>query len=166
MDKTDKTNAMRLLDGKKIAYESFSYPAEITDGMQVAAQLGEDARAVFKTLVTVSERGAHFVFCVPVCATLDCKRAAKAAGVKSIAMIRQKELEPLTGYVHGGCSPVGMKKRFPTFLDESARTLEAIYVSAGKTGRQMRLSPAALASFVGASFAPLTARDPASEGGE
>lgn len=152
-----KTNAMRLLDAKKIPYESFSYPPEITDGESVAEQLGEDARAVFKTLVTVSDRGAHFVFCVPVCASLDLKKAAKAAGAKSVAMIRQKELEPLTGYVHGGCSPVGMKKRFPTFIDVSAQDFPQIYVSAGRLGYQMRVPPEALAGFCGAVFAPLRA---------
>ena len=150
-----KTNAMRLLDAKKISYESFSYPPEVTDGEQVAKQLGEDPAAVFKTLVTVSDKGEHFVFCVPVCASLDLKRAAKAAGAKSVAMIKQNELEPLTGYVHGGCSPVGMKKRFATFIDESAQGLSAMYVSAGKLGWQMKLSPASLAGFVGAVFAPL-----------
>ena len=109
----DKTNAMRLLDAKKIPYTPFTYPPEITDGMLVAEQLGEDVRRVFKTLVTVSDKGEHFVFCVPVCASLDLKLAAKAAGAKSVAMIKQKELEPLTGYIHGGCSPVGMKNARP-----------------------------------------------------
>ena len=155
MDK-DNTNAMRLLDAKKIVYESFSYPPEITDGELVAAQLGEDAHAVFKTLVTVTDKGEHAVFCVPVCATLDLKRAAKAAGAKSVAMIKQKELEPLTGYIHGGCSPIGMKKRFRTFIDESAQNFSQIFVSAGRVGRQMKLSPADLATYVGARFAPLT----------
>ena len=96
------------------------------------------------------------MFCVPVCASLDLKLAAKAAGAKSVAMIKQKELEPLTGYIHGGCSPVGMKKRFRTFIDESAQGYEEIYVSAGRVGHQMRLSPLSLATFVGAAFAPLT----------
>ncbi len=153
----EKTNAMRLLDAKKIAYEVFCYPAEITDGEEVARVLGEDAHAVFKTLVTVSDKGEHFVFCVPVCGSLDLKKAAKAAGAKSVAMLKQKDLEPLTGYVHGGCSPVGMKKKLRTFLDESAQNAEQIFVSAGKRGMQMRLSPAALAAYVGARFAPLTA---------
>lgn len=150
-----KTNAMRLLDAKKIPYESFTYPPEITDGELVARELGEDPLSVFKTLVAVSDKGEHLVFCVPVCATLDLKKAAKAAGAKSVAMLRQRELEPLTGYVHGGCSPVGMKKRFRTFLDESAASLCAVYVSAGRLGCQMKLSPAELAKFCGASFAPL-----------
>ena len=151
----DKTNAMLLLDAKKIPYTPFTYPPEITDGMLVAEQLGEDVHRVFKTLVTVSDKGEHLVFCVPVCASLDLKRAAKAAGAKSVAMIKQKELEPLTGYIHGGCSPVGMKKRFRTFIDESAQAYEEIYVSAGRVGHQMRLSPQSLATFVGARFAPL-----------
>ncbi|HIY77530.1 MAG TPA: Cys-tRNA(Pro) deacylase [Candidatus Borkfalkia excrementavium] len=150
-----KTNAMRLLDAKKIAYESFAYAPEITDGQKVAQLLGEDERRVFKTLVTVSDKGEHFVFCVPVCASLDLKSAARAAGVKSVSMIRQKELEPLTGYIHGGCSPVGMKKRFPTFIDESANDAEEIYVSAGRVGCQIRVSVSALAAFVGAKFAAI-----------
>lgn len=153
----DKTNVMRLLDAKKIEYTPFEYSSDITDGEEVARQLGEDARAVFKTLVTVTDKRAYAVFCVPVCGTLDLKRAAKAAGCKSVAMIHQKELEPLTGYIHGGCSPVGMKKRFPTFIDESAQNFAEIYVSAGKVGRQVRLSPQALAQFVGAKFAPIAA---------
>lgn len=151
----DKTNAMRLLDAKKIPYEAYEYSPDVTDGEEVARLLGEDARRVFKTLVTVSDKGEHLVFAVPVCASLDLKRAAKAAGVKSVAMIRQKELEPLTGYIHGGCSPVGMKKRFRTFIDESAANFDTVCVSAGRVGRQMCLSPAALASYVGAEFAPI-----------
>ena len=154
-----KTNAMRLLDAKKIVYESFSYSPELTDGELVARELGEDPDTVFKTLVTVSDKGEHLVFCVPVCASLDLKRAAKAAGAKSVAMIRQKELEPLTGYVHGGCSPVGMKKRFRTFIDESAQAFGEICVSAGRRGCQMKLPPAALAAFVGAAFAPLRSEE-------
>lgn len=153
----EKTNVMRLLDAKKIAYTSYSYPPEITDGEEVAKQLGEDAHSVFKTLVTVSDKGEHAVFCVPVCSSLDLKLAAKAAGFKSVAMIRQKELEPLTGYIHGGCSPIGMKKRFKTFIDESAKNFAQIYVSAGKVGHQVRLSPDALAAYVGAVFAAIAA---------
>ena len=153
----DKTNAMRLLDAKKIKYESFTYSPDVTDGEEVAKMLGEDARTVFKTLVTVSDKNEHFVFCVPVCASLDLKKAAKAAGAKSVAMIRQRELEPLTGYIHGGCSPVGMKKRFRTFIDASAQEFAEIYVSAGKVGIQMKLAPAQLAAYVGAAFCPLAA---------
>ena len=154
-NKVEKTNVMRLLDAKKIRYEGFSYPPEITDGEQVAAQLGEDAHTVFKTLVTVSDKNEHLVFVVPVCASLDLKSAAKAANVKSVAMIRQRELEPLTGYIHGGCSPIGMKKRFRTFIDVSAESLDSIFVSAGKVGHQIKISPNDLADYVGAVFVPL-----------
>lgn len=151
----DKTNVMRLLDVKKIKYQAYEYSSDVTDGESVAKLLGEDDRCVFKTLVTVSDKREYAVFCVPVCATLDLKLAAKAAGFKSVAMIKQKELEPLTGYIHGGCSPVGMKKRFKTFIDESAQNFAEIYVSAGKVGRQIKISPSDLAQFVGARFAPL-----------
>lgn len=152
-----KTNAMRLLDAKKIAYESFSYDATITDGEKVAEILGEDKNRVFKTLVCVSDKGEYLVFCVPVNGSLDLKKAAVAAGVKSVAMIKQKELEPLTGYIHGGCSPVGMKKKFRTFIDATAEGFDKIYVSAGKVGLQMKLSPSSLCAFVGAKFISLRA---------
>ena len=118
---------------------------------------------MFKTLVTESGKGEHLVFVVPVCRELDLKAAARAADVKSVAMIKQKELEPLTGYVHGGCSPVGMKKRFRTFIDESAGAFDTIFVSAGKRGVQMEVSPVGLASFCGAAFAPIAAHEEESE---
>lgn len=155
----EKTNVMRLLDVKKIAYKGYEYSPKITDGESVAAILNEDAHAVFKTLVTVSDKREYAVFCVPVCETLDLKLAAKAAGFKSVSMIKQKELEPLTGYIHGGCSPVGMKKRFRTYIDESAQKFAEIFVSAGKVGRQICLSPVALAEFTGAKFAPLCEKE-------
>ena len=152
----DKTNVMRILDQKKINYISHNYlDTGAVSGMEVAEALGEDPDMVFKTLVTVGKSKANYVFVVPVKKELDLKKAAKAAGFKSVAMIHQKELEPLTGYIHGGCSPVGMKKRFPTFIDESAQEYEKIFVSAGKVGRQVCLSPLDLAGFVGAKFAPL-----------
>ena len=151
----EKTNVMRLLDAKKIAYDAFSYSPSVTDGEKVAELLNEDARTVFKTLVTVSEKGVNFAFLVPVCASLDLKKAAKAAGVKSVAMIRQRDLEPLTGYVHGGCSPIGMKKRFRTFIDESARQYPRVFVSAGRVGSQICVSPLELADYTGASFCSL-----------
>lgn len=152
----DKTNAMRLLDAKKITYEAREYPPDITDGELVADMLGEPRGQVFKTLVTVTNKGEHAVFVVPVDRTLALKAAARAAGVKSVAMIKQKELEPLTGYVHGGCSPVGMKKRFRTFIDDSALGYDAIFCSAGRLGRQILVAPRDLAAFVGAEFAELT----------
>lgn len=142
MKNNDKTNVMRVLDSKKIKYESHSYDPDPTKtGEEIAATLGEVPERVFKTLVTEGKTGQHYVFVVPVKAELDLKKAAKAAGEKSIAMIKQKDLLPLTGYVHGGCSPVGMKKHFPTFIHETAVTLERIYVSAGKVGFQIELLP-------------------------
>ena len=142
MKNNDKTNVMRVLDSKKIKYESHSYDPDPTKtGEEIAATLGEVPERVFKTLVTEGKTGQHYVFVVPVKAELDLKKAAKAAGEKSIAMIKQKDLLPLTGYVHGGCSPVGMKKHFPTFIHETAVMLEKIYVSAGKVGFQIELLP-------------------------
>ncbi|MCR5281875.1 MAG: Cys-tRNA(Pro) deacylase [Lachnospiraceae bacterium] len=145
MKKEEKTNVMRVLEAKKIPYESHSYEPDATmTGEQIAQLLGEDADNVFKTLVTQAKSGAYYVFVVPVREELDLKKAAKAAGEKAVAMIKQKELLPLTGYVHGGCSPIGMKKPFPTFIHESASGLERIFVSAGKVGFQIELSVADL----------------------
>ena len=150
MKKPEKTNVMRVLDSKKISYTSHEYEPDPTlTGAQIAAILGEPAANVFKTLVTLGRSGAHYVFVIPVHAELDLKKAAKASGEKSIGMIRQKELLPLTGYVHGGCSPIGMKKPFPTFIHSSAETLEKIYVSAGKVGFQIELSPGDLINAAG-----------------
>ena len=150
MKKPEKTNVMRVLDSKKISYTSHEYEPDPTlTGVQIAAILGEPAANVFKTLVTLGRSGAHYVFVIPVHAELDLKKAAKASGEKSIEMIKQKELLPLTGYVHGGCSPIGMKKPFPTFIHGSAETLEKIYVSAGKVGFQIELSPSDLINAAG-----------------
>ncbi|MBR6402126.1 MAG: Cys-tRNA(Pro) deacylase [Eubacterium sp.] len=133
---------MRVLDSKKIDYKSHSYEPDATmTGEEIAALLGENPDKVFKTLVTQAKSGQYYVFVVPVKGELDLKKAAKAAGEKSISMIKQKDLLPLTGYVHGGCSPVGMKKHFPTFIHETAKDLDKIYVSAGKVGFQVELSP-------------------------
>ena len=152
----EKTNVMRLLDAKSIPYEAREYDPEIASGPLVAAALGEDPDTVFKTLVTEGPKKEHFVFVIPVNAELDLKKAAKAARVKSIAMIPQKELLPLTGYIHGGCSPFGMKKPFPTFLDETAELFPNIFVSAGRRGYQVGISPSDIISQIGASFADLT----------
>ena len=152
----EKTNVMRLLDAKSIPYEAREYDPEITSGPLVAAALGEDPDTVFKTLVTEGPKKEHFVFVIPVNEELDLKKAAKAARVKSIAMIPQKELLPLTGYIHGGCSPFGMKKPFPTFLDETAELFPSIFVSAGRRGYQVGISPSDIISQIGASFADLT----------
>ena len=156
MKKEEKTNVMRVLEQKKIPYESHSYTPDATlTGEEIAGILGEDPNHVFKTLVTRGKTGQYYVFVVPVAEDLDLKKAAKASGEKSIEMIRQKELLPLTGYVHGGCSPIGMKKTFATFIHESAVELTRMYVSAGKVGFQVELSPQDLAKTVGCGFADL-----------
>ena len=156
MKKEEKTNVMRILDGKKIPYESHSYEPDATmSGEEIAGILGEDASKVFKTLVTQGKSGAYYVFVVPVVEELDLKKAAKAAGEKAISMIKQKELLPLTGYVHGGCSPVGMKKAFPTFIHETVKQIDKIFVSAGRVGFQIELSPEDLISLVGCKIADI-----------
>ncbi len=141
MAKDDKTNVMRVLDGKKIKYTSHMYePDASMTGEQIAALLNEDADKVFKTLVTQGKSGQYYVFVLPVKKELDLKKAAKVVSEKSIAMIPQKELLPLTGYVHGGCSPIGMKKAFPTTIHESANSFEEIFFSAGKVGYQVQVA--------------------------
>ena len=150
-DKDVKTNVMRVLEQKKIPYTAHSYPTDgAIDGVSVAAMLGQDPECVFKTLVAKGASGGYYVFDIPVAETLDLKKAARAVGEKSIAMIQQKELLPLTGYVHGGCSPVGMKKQYPTHIDETCILYDEIAVSAGARGHQMLVPPEALAELVGA----------------
>ena len=144
----DKTNVMRLLDQAGIDCVQRFYDPDETAGEAVAALLGEPPECVFKTLV--------IVFVIPVTGSLDLKKAARAAGRKSVVMIKQKELLPLTGYVHGGCSPVGMKKPFPTFIDETALITDAFFCSAGRRGAQIGVDPQALADYIGAVFADLT----------
>ncbi len=147
---------MRVLDGKKIFYKSHTYePDASMSGEEIAALLGEDADRVFKTLVTRGKSGQYYVFVVPVKNVLDLKKAAKAAGEKAVGMIMQKELFPLTGYVHGGCSPVGMKKQFPTFIHQTAAQYQTIFVSAGRVGTQIELSPDDLAKAAGCGFADI-----------
>lgn len=152
----EKTNVMRLLDKAKIEYTARFYDKNITDGEEVAAVLNEDAERVFKTLVTVSEKNEHFVFVVPVCSSLNLKKAAKAVGAKSVEMIKQKELLPLTGYIHGGCSPIGMKKSFKTVIDSSAQKFGSIFFSAGKVGCQIETSPSELKNYISASFSDIS----------
>ena len=155
--KEEKTNVMRVLEQKGVAYTPHTYPADgPIDGASVAACLGQDPERVFKTLVARGASGGYYVFDIPVEDTLDLKKAAKAVGEKSIAMIHQKELLPLTGYIHGGCSPVGMKKQFPTVFHETAEILDSICVSAGKIGYQVEVAPADLIALVGAKTADLT----------
>ena len=141
MAKQEKTNAMRLLDGKKIQYNIHDYTESgAIAGEEVAAVLGENPAQVFKTLVTIGKSKQYYVFIVPVTGELDLKKAAKAVGEKSIEMIKSKELLPLTGYVHGGCSPIGMKKVFPTVIDKSAKSFDKIFFSAGKIGLQIEIA--------------------------
>jgi len=157
--KEEKTNVMRILEQKKIPYTAHTYPhgdGEAPDGVSVAKSLGQDPEKVFKTLVTKGASGAYYVFDIPVAETLDLKKAAKAVGEKSIAMILSRELLPLTGYIHGGCSPVGMKKPFPTVFHETALLYDTVMVSAGKIGYQVEVDPAALVALVGAKIADVT----------
>ena len=157
--KEEKTNVMRVLEQKGIPYTPHTYPHEegvAVDGVTVARTMGQDPETVFKTLVARGASGALYVFDIPVADSLDLKKAAKAVGEKSVAMLHQKELLPLTGYVHGGCSPVGMKKQYPTVFHETAEIVDTITVSAGKIGYQVELAPAALMELVGASTADLT----------
>ena len=145
MKPTGKTNVMRVLDSLGIGYESHFYEADATlSGVEVAQLQGKDPDSVFKTLVTQGKSGQHYVFVIPVKEELDLKKAAKVSGEKAIVMIKQKELLPLTGYVHGGCSPIGMKKPFPGYIDETAELFDTVCVSAGKVGAQVELRPADL----------------------
>ena len=150
-----KTNAMRILDAKKIPYKHYEYDPETTDGVQVAALLGEPREIVFKTLVTVAPSKINYVFVIPVGESLDLKKAAKTVSEKSVAMIKQKELLPLTGYIHGGCSPIGMKKQFKTFIHESAKDLDTFCISAGHVGNQIQVSVSEVVNIVRAGFADL-----------
>lgn len=146
--KEEKTNVCRILDSKKIAYTYRQFETEETNGMALAALLGQEPRRVFKTLVTVGKSKEHYVFVIPVCEELDLKKAAKAVGEKSIDMIPQKELLPLTGYVHGGCSPIGMKKSFQTVIHLTAGEFDTIFFSAGKIGCQIEMSVEDLAKVI------------------
>ena len=137
----EKTNVMRILDQKDIRYNSYTYnSSDALSGVEVADILQEDPDRVFKTLVTVGRSGEHYVFVIPVAQELDLKKAAKAVSEKSIEMVKSKELLPLTGYIHGGCSPIGMKKFFTTTIDETAILFDTILFSAGKIGFQVEVS--------------------------
>lgn len=151
----EKTNVMRILDKANIEYIPHEYNCEIVNGVEVANALAEDPDCVFKTLVTASDKNINYVFIVPVGRELNLKKAAKAVGEKSIAMIKQKELLPLTGYIHGGCSPVGMKKQFKTIIDETAQLFEKIFFSAGKVGYQIETSPSSLFALIPIEYADI-----------
>ncbi|MDE5755102.1 MAG: Cys-tRNA(Pro) deacylase [Oscillospiraceae bacterium] len=155
--KTEKTNVMRILDQKKIPYHSYCYiGTDAISGTEVAEVLKQNPAQVFKTLVTVSGTGGHFVFVIPVRKELDLKKAAKAVNQKSIHMLKSKELLPLTGYIHGGCSPIGMKKFFTTVIDLSARDQESVIFSAGKIGYQVELTLSELRKVIAFSLDDIT----------
>ena len=141
MKKEERTNAVRLLTQKKLAFQTHDYTdSGAVSGLEVAQALGQEPQRMFKTLVTEGRSGAHYVFLVPVAGELDLKKAASAVGEKSVAMIKAKDLLPLTGYIHGGCSPVGMKKFFPTVIDQSAAQFDTIFFSGGRIGLQIETS--------------------------
>jgi len=153
----EKTNVMRILGQKKIAYESHSYvDTEAVSGIEVAEVLGEDPDMVFKTLVTVGKSKTNYVFVIPVNCELDLKKAAHVVKEKSIEMLKSKELLPLTGYVHGGCSPIGMKKQFLTVIHETAKDLDKIIFSGGKIGYRVELAPVDLLKLIPAKLADVT----------
>ena len=153
----NKTNALRELDSAGITYQTREYPVDEDDlsGQHVAEMLQEDPERIFKTLVCADEKGGHHVFCIPVNEELDLKKCARAAGVKRVEMIHLKELLPLTGYIRGGCSPVGMKKPFPTCMDETAQLFDSVYLSAGQRGLQMLVDPLRLMEYLHGQFADL-----------
>ena len=159
MSKPEKTNVMRTLERYKVPYRDHYYGGtEAISGVEVAAVLGEDPRQTFKTLVTVAKSKTHYVFMIPVAEELDLKKAAAAAGEKNLEMLKARELLPLTGYVHGGCSPIGMKKQFRTFIHETAQEFGTILFSAGKIGYQVECSLEGLRKVLPVECADLTVK--------
>ena len=159
-EKFQKTNAMRELEAAGVPFSYVTYEVDETDtsnelGLHIARQLGEDPAASFKTLVCVGASGAHVVCCLPVAEELDLKKAAAAAGEKNLSMMHVRDLEPVTGYVRGGCSPVGMKRRFPTLIDETAQLFDEVHVSGGRRGLSLTIAPGDLAAFCDATFADI-----------
>ena len=156
-DKERKTNALREVEAAGLAHRFVMFECEeALSGVEVAARLGEDPDRVFKTLVTEAKSGAHYVFMIPVACELDLKKAASVVGEKAVAMIKAKELLPLTGYVHGGCSPIGMNTAFRTCIDETAQLYDTIMFSGGRIGCQIEMAPDDLDALVGLTFADLT----------
>lgn len=153
-----KTNVMRLLDAAKIEYEVLEYPVDENDlsGESIARKTGKDHTQVFKTLVFSGEKNGFGVCCIPVCNELELKKTAKAFGEKKVEMLHVKDLLKTTGYIRGGCSPIGMKKQFKTVIDETAILFDRIYVSAGIRGAMIGIDPNALAEYVGAEFVDVT----------
>ena len=150
----EKTNVMRILDQKKVKYTPHSYdPEQAVSGVEVAAVLRQDAERVFKTLVTTGKTGNHYVFVIPVAEELDLKKAAKAVGEKSIEMLKSKDLLPLTGYIHGGCSPIGMKKDYPVVIEKEVEKYSTVIFSAGKIGYQVEMNLKELLQFRQATLA-------------
>ncbi len=153
-----KTNVMRIIEGKKISYKPYDYSeTDALSASEVAAVLGQKPECVFKTLVTVGKSGEHYVFMLPADEELDLKKAARAVGEKSVEMLKSKELLPLTGYIHGGCSPIGMKKFFRTIVHESAKKCSTIFFSAGKIGYQIEMNPLDLERIIRLRYADLIA---------
>ncbi len=152
-----KTNAIRIVENAKIEYILHSYPCkEALDAVTVAGKIGAEIERVFKTLVTEGKSGNHYVFVIPGAEELDLKKAASVVGEKSVFMIHVKDINKITGYIRGGCSPVGMKKNYVTVVDSSAEKFEKIYVSAGKIGFQMELNPTELVQLISGRFADIT----------
>lgn len=153
----EKTNVMRMLDKHKITYKHYTYAnTDAISGIEVAAVLHQNPEQVFKTLVTTGKSGQHYVFMIPVAKELNLKKAAKAVNEKAIEMLKSKDLLPLTGYIHGGCSPIGMKKFFTTIIDETAQNFDTIIFSAGKIGYQIELTRAELAKIIKFEFKDIT----------
>ncbi len=160
MAKEQKTNAIRKLDSLRLPYQEYRYPDDTPlSGTEVAALLGQNPERVFKTLVTVAKSGQHYVFMVPVAEELDLKKAAAAVGEKAVAMLKSKDLLPLTGYIHGGCSPIGMKKQFSTTIHASADSFETIIFSGGRIGLQVEMSLTDLARVVPFTLHSVTVHD-------
>lgn len=158
MGKEAKTNAMRMLEKKKIPYEALSYECEeFIDGLHSAAQMGAPVDASFKTLVMQGKSKQYYVFVIPIAMEVDLKKAARAVSEKSVEMIHVKDITKITGYVRGGCSPLGMKKQFPTVIHETALDFEQIYVSGGRIGLSLKIDPHQLADVIQASFADIGA---------
>ncbi len=157
-EKDVKTNAMRILDKAKVSYNSHFYEAEDgkIDGISVAEKIGQPKEIVYKTLVTVAPSKQYYVFVIPVEKELNLKAAAKAVGEKSVEMIHVADINKVTGYIRGGCSPVGMKKEYKTVIDESVKDLESFFVSAGKIGAQLEIAPTELKKVVDYEISPIT----------